>query len=521
MIKLLRVENINILTDAYIALEQTLWRFSTLKLQKNQTDTSVFEKELEAAYSNLQQKKGELTSLGPCPLSNCQYGHATNQIEQDKSFEEEAARFKSKFTDSKINTLSVNQTNLNNDSEENAKSKKNSRSDGFTSPHKVAKKQKILQNYTLGAPAPVNAKNKFQPIAGSAALSTQDDTAMPVVRPKIPPIHLKFTKNYNLILQEIARKFPKASSKYSGEYLKIFTSSPDEHRELTNFLSEKGEQYFALQPIANRPQKVVIKGLPIETDVDDIKKDLTDRGFSVIKVAQLTKAKTKFKLPISCLGHASIIFNAHHTSWGCHRIDNRGSAIKNILDNTDTQIIAPTTPTRFGYNSASTIDFAHGEKLHWRSQKVRSIAGVETVTIHYTNPGFHSINTRFAFPKRKVRTDWEHFRELLSPAHYTFQPITARTGEDVESQAAEITDSILHAHALASKPIRNDKQYYINHEIKSLIKERNRARKTWQFTLKTEATSGNQQHSNKLHQKRSSLPKQDLGRRASRPQPRR
>ncbi|GFY57831.1 nucleic-acid-binding protein from transposon X-element [Trichonephila inaurata madagascariensis] len=294
----LRVQNIHILTDAYISLEQTLWRFSTLKLQKNQTDTSVFEKELEAAYNNLQQKKGELTSLGPCPLSNCQYGHATNQIEQIKSIEEEAARFKSKLTDNKLNTISVNQINISNESDENAKSKKNSRSDGFTSPQKVAKKQKILQNYTLGASAPVNINNKFQPIAGSAALSTQDDTAVPVVRPKIPPIHLKFTKNYNLILQEIARKFPKSSSKYSGEYLKIFTSSPDEHRELTNFLQEKGEQYFALEPIANRPQKVVIKGLPIETDVDEIKKDLTDRGFSVIKVAQLTKAKTKFKLPI-------------------------------------------------------------------------------------------------------------------------------------------------------------------------------------------------------------------------------
>ncbi|GFS49221.1 RNA-directed DNA polymerase from mobile element jockey [Trichonephila inaurata madagascariensis] len=156
-------------------------------------------------------------------------------------------------------------------------------------------------------------------------------------------------------------------------------------------------------------------------------------------------------------GHASIIcgdFNAHHTSWGCQRIDNRGSIIKNILDNTDTQIIATTTPTRFGYNSASIIDFALTRNLHWRSQ-VESIA--ELSSDH--NPLLISFdtNTRFAFPKRNVRTDWEVFRELLSPAHYTFQPITARTGEDVETQAADITDRILHVHALASKPIRNEK----------------------------------------------------------------
>ncbi|GFY57198.1 RNA-directed DNA polymerase from mobile element jockey [Trichonephila inaurata madagascariensis] len=156
---------------------------------------------------------------------------------------------------------------------------------------------------------------------------------------------------------------------------------------------------------------------------------------------------------IFSLGHASIIcgdFNAHHTSWGCHRIDSCGSIIKNILDNTDTQIIAPTTPTRFGYNSASTSDFALTRNLHWRSQ-VESIAELSS----YHNPLLISFDTdtRFAFPKRNVRTDWEVFQELLSPAHYTFQPITAHTGENVETQAAAITDRILHVHALASKPI--------------------------------------------------------------------
>ncbi|GFY02295.1 hypothetical protein TNCV_3501771 [Trichonephila clavipes] len=44
------------------------------------------------------------------------------------------------------------------------------------------------------------------------------------------------------------------------------------------------------------------------------------------------------------LGGASIIcgdFNAHHTSWGCRRNDNRGNIIKNLIDSTDTQIVAP------------------------------------------------------------------------------------------------------------------------------------------------------------------------------------
>ncbi|GFW14631.1 probable RNA-directed DNA polymerase from transposon BS [Trichonephila clavipes] len=588
--------------------------------------------------------------------------------------------------------------------------------------------------------------------------------------PKIPFIHLKFKNNYNLIMQEVTRKWPKSRSKLSGEFLKILASTADEHREITAFLTEKNEEFHAIDPIEVRPQKVVIKGLPISTDIDAIRADLTERGFNVFKVAQLTKAKSKFKLPIfmvelkklpgspdifqletccfltikidsfnrrpgatqcyncnlfhhsssnchietrclkcgephktgdcpikskienptcincqqkghlanshrcpkfpkpkpkkgeasqnrnnkivnnsnifstssatvqkgvsfanavkndkqmappldksepaqskpeatpnppkenrnrnnpktiesenfgfmdailelkkfftdypsllelgrqlrnaqgnerqsferrhgnftqvfppppphtdtangyggSDLGHltppggdplvitslyispsvsyqhihtdvealfslggASIIcgdFNAHHTSWGCRRNDNRGNIIRNLIDSTDTPHLPtryPTTPTRFGHNSASIIDFALTRNIHWLSQ-VESIA--ELSSDH--NPLIISFDTnrRFAFPRRIVTTDWAAFRELLSPAHYTFHPITARTGEDVDTQVADLTDAIINTHALSSKPIRGGNSYYVSEEIRQLMIERNRARKVWQFT---------------------------------------
>ncbi|GFV63266.1 probable RNA-directed DNA polymerase from transposon BS [Trichonephila clavipes] len=182
------------------------------------------------------------------------------------------------------------------------------------------------------------------------------------------------------------------------------------------------------------------------------------------------------------LGGASIIcgdFNAHHTSWGCRRNDNRGNIIRNLINSTDTQIVAPTTPTRFGHNSASIIDFALTRNIHWLSQ-VESIA--ELSSDH--NPLIISFNTnrRFAFPRRIVTTDWAAFRELLSPAYYTFHPITARTGEDVETQVADLTDAIINTHAFSSKPIRGGNSYYVSEEIRQLMIERNRARKVWQFT---------------------------------------
>ncbi|GFY10624.1 hypothetical protein TNCV_2194451 [Trichonephila clavipes] len=126
---------------------------------------------------------------------------------------------------------------------------------------------------------------------------------------------------------------------------------------------------------------------------------------------------------------------------------NEGSerSMSMIEISTDTQIVAPTTPTRFGHNSASIIDFALTRNIHWLSQ-VESIA--ELSSDH--NPFIISFDTnrRFAFPRRIVTTDWAAFRELLSPAHYTFHPITARTGEDVETQVADLTDAIINTHAL-------------------------------------------------------------------------
>ncbi|GFV51304.1 hypothetical protein TNCV_2174892 [Trichonephila clavipes] len=69
-------------------------------------------------------------------------------------------------------------------------------------------------------------------------------------------------------------------------------SNADEHREITAFLKEKGEEFHAIDPIEVRPQKIVIKGLPISTDIDAIRDDLTERGFNVIKVAQLTSTSS-------------------------------------------------------------------------------------------------------------------------------------------------------------------------------------------------------------------------------------
>ncbi|GFQ75836.1 hypothetical protein TNCT_688731 [Trichonephila clavata] len=120
----------------------------------------------------------------------------------------------------------------------------------------MAKRARILQKYSVGAKAPIETTNKFQSLAGSDKQPTLTEAAMPVAPPQDPPIMLKFSTNYNLIMQEINRKFPSQVSKLSGEYLKIYPATADDQRMITEFLDLKNEEYYDIPlPFPYAPKK--------------------------------------------------------------------------------------------------------------------------------------------------------------------------------------------------------------------------------------------------------------------------
>ncbi|GFW49837.1 nucleic-acid-binding protein from transposon X-element [Trichonephila clavipes] len=100
------------------------------------------------------------------------------------------------------------------------------------------------------------------------------------------------------IVKNLNKDFPDCDVKLAGKYFKIFCKSPDEHRIVTDYLKEISEEFYVIDPPDSRPLKVVIKGLPISTEIGEIQEDLTSQGFGVEKVAQLTRSKTKSPLPI-------------------------------------------------------------------------------------------------------------------------------------------------------------------------------------------------------------------------------
>ncbi|GFV28738.1 nucleic-acid-binding protein from transposon X-element [Trichonephila clavipes] len=181
--------------------------------------------------------------------------------------------------------------------------KKNVNNDnGFVSPKKTAKKLK-LSDPIAGTSQPVSVQNKFSSLSEKDAEitpTTPNQTAAPIsARPKVPPIMFKHKKaNYRQIVKNLNKDFPDCEVKLAGKYFKIFCKSSDEHRIVTEYLKEKSEEFYVIDPPNSRPLKIVIKGLPISTEIDEIQEDLTSQGFSVEKVAQLTRSKTKSPLPI-------------------------------------------------------------------------------------------------------------------------------------------------------------------------------------------------------------------------------
>ncbi|GFW18048.1 nucleic-acid-binding protein from transposon X-element [Trichonephila clavipes] len=96
----------------------------------------------------------------------------------------------------------------------------------------------------------------------------------------------------------ITKVFPKIRSRLTGDFLKLYTDTPDERRLVVQLLKKLKFQFYTIKAKADRPIKVVIKGLPRTTKPEEIKEDLELLGYTPERVNQLVGRKTKRALPI-------------------------------------------------------------------------------------------------------------------------------------------------------------------------------------------------------------------------------
>ncbi|GFU68942.1 nucleic-acid-binding protein from transposon X-element [Trichonephila clavipes] len=107
-----------------------------------------------------------------------------------------------------------------------------------------------------------------------------------------PPILLLFEKNYKAQMAAITKEFPKIRSRLTGEFLKLYTDSAEERRTVVQLLKRLKFQFYTMKSKAERPIKVVIKGLPRNTNPEEL------LGYTPERVNQLIGRKTKRPLPI-------------------------------------------------------------------------------------------------------------------------------------------------------------------------------------------------------------------------------
>ncbi|GFW25940.1 probable RNA-directed DNA polymerase from transposon X-element [Trichonephila clavipes] len=172
-------------------------------------------------------------------------------------------------------------------------------------------------------------------------------------------------------------------------------------------------------------------------------------------------------------------YNAKHTSWGCNYSDPRGNYLLRYITNNNLDLIAPPAPTRYGTDSASTLDYALIKNLIWPC----TADSMPELSSDHNPVRFHFPRTsNFAIPPPQLNTTWSIFTKILANPDNFFLP-TANSTHEIDSQVSNLTDEILNAHASASRPFYHTEQPYVQGELKEeLFKERNKARKTWQHT---------------------------------------
>ncbi|GFY45609.1 hypothetical protein TNIN_154371 [Trichonephila inaurata madagascariensis] len=129
--------------------------------------------------------------------------------------------------------------------------------DGFTSPppSKTSKNNVSFQeNFKLNL---ANRFNNLKPqdteTAGTSRnINARNTTLQPKANPATnnlpPPIFLVITENHRTQMKKLDDLYPDLRSKLTGEYVKLYTDTDLQRRELIQKLNELNYQYFAIKP---------------------------------------------------------------------------------------------------------------------------------------------------------------------------------------------------------------------------------------------------------------------------------
>ncbi|GFY31990.1 RNA-directed DNA polymerase from mobile element jockey [Trichonephila clavipes] len=84
----------------------------------------------------------------------------------------------------------------------------------------------------------------------------------------------------------------------SGRFLKVTVGDELEYRNLSHWLEQTGVEFKSFMLKQDRPIKVVIRGLPSNTEPEDIKNEIEAEEFKVVKISQMKNYRSKAPMPL-------------------------------------------------------------------------------------------------------------------------------------------------------------------------------------------------------------------------------
>ncbi|CAH2008796.1 unnamed protein product [Acanthoscelides obtectus] len=115
----------------------------------------------------------------------------------------------------------------------------------------------------------------------------------------VPPINIEGTADWSSLSRMMNNKGIKFSkARTAGNSVKVFTNTPADYRQLVALLDSIKRPFFTYQLKEDKMDQRVIRGLPKEMSVNDIKEDLASQGIADAEVQQMTSRTTKKPLPL-------------------------------------------------------------------------------------------------------------------------------------------------------------------------------------------------------------------------------
>lgn len=122
--------------------------------------------------------------------------------------------------------------------------------------------------------------------------NTQDNTL--TKPPKTVPIVIREGNKYLHAMKMLKENNVKIlETKKSGLGIQIFPDTSDDHRKATKILTQQKIEYHTYFLPEDRKLNIIIKGLDINIDIEDIKNDITDKGYDVIECYRLKNSRNQ------------------------------------------------------------------------------------------------------------------------------------------------------------------------------------------------------------------------------------